>query len=108
MKDIFLYKAMPLVAMLFLSYVTIFNSNVFLVLSLILIIPYYVHRKILFFTNKYLILFFAMGLFGSIINLIGTDNGIGGTISFIVSIGIAIFCIENTTLCRFFVLGLCL
>ena len=72
MKDILLYKVMPFVAMVFLSYVTLFTSNVFLILSLILIIPYFFHRRKLFFTNKYLMLFFVMGLFGSIINLIGS------------------------------------
>ena len=97
---------MPFVAMVFLSNVTIFTSNVFLILSLILIIPYFFHRRKLFFTNKYLMLFFVMGLFGSIINLIGTNNGIGGTINFIVSVGIAIFCIENVNFSRFFVLVL--
>ena len=106
MKDILLYKVMPFVAMVFLSYVTLFTSNVFLILSLIFIIPYFFHRRKLFFTNKYLMLFFVMGLFGSIINLIGTNNGIGGTINFIVSVGIAIFCIENVNFSRFFVLVL--
>lgn len=108
MKDFVLFKAMPIVALIFLSYVNLFTSPVFLVLSLILITPYMVYRHKVFVNNKYLCLFAIMGLFGSIINLIGTNNGIGGTINFVVALGVAIFCIENVNLARYFVLLFCL
>ena len=108
MKDVILYKAMPIIALFFLSYVNLFTSPVFLVLSLLLIAPYMIYRYKIFINNKYLCLFAIMGLFGSLINLIGTNNGIGGTINFVVALGITVFCIENINIVRYFVLIFCI
>lgn len=99
---------MPLLAMFLLSYVTLFKGGIFLIISMVLIAPYMVYRHKLFITNRYLLAFFALTFFGSLLNLIGTDNGIGGTLNLVVSIGVALFCIENIKLSRYFILLLCI
>ena len=108
MKDIIFYKAMPLLAMIFLSFITLFKSVIFLVISLFLILPYLIHRFSIITKNKYFSLFFFLVLLGSIFDLFGTQNGIGGTINFIVAVGLTIFCVENVNYSRYMVLALCL
>ena len=99
---------MPIIAMCFLSYTTIFKGASFLIASLVLIFPYFIQCFKKYKKNKFFVGFFFLVLFGSFINLFETQNGIGGTINFVVSITVAFFCIENSRFSRYFILILCL
>ena len=90
--------------MLLLSFVTVFKGIIFLIIALVLVSPYLCRKMPAIKRNKDVLLFFILVFVGSILNLINTHNGIGGTINFIVSISIALFCIENINYSRYFVL----
>lgn len=94
--------------MLLLSFVTVFKGIIFLIVALVLVSPYLCRKMPAIKRNKDVLLFFILVFVGSILNLINTHNGIGGTINFIVSISVALFCIENINYSRYFVLFLCL
>lgn len=90
-----LYHIMPLLAIIFICLENIFVGDVYLIIAFVLILPYLLKNKLVIFQNKTLWSFFLCVLIGSIFNLAFTQNGIGGTLNFIVAIGVMLYAINN-------------
>ena len=94
----FILRILPLISLLLFSFAEICNGSKFIVLAFISILPFLfnylkTHTRSL---EVHVFMFFVF--IGSLLNLISTSNGIGGTILFITTFSIALFCLSNLKL----------
>lgn len=108
MIDKIFFQIFPFVATLLYSMDFLLHRTIFVIVSFLLILPYLSKFGKSFFLNKTLASFIIMVFVGSLLNLLTTQNGIGGTINFITSIGIALFCVNNNRSTGLLVVFACL
>lgn len=101
------FQISPLVAMLLLCFGSLFVGNIYLIISFLLILPYLLKYCGFIRYNVVLRRFFYCVLIGSILNLPFTQNGIGGTLNFIVAIGLMIYAVNNLRITGYAALLLC-
>ncbi len=101
----FLYNICPLLAILCYSISDVIHQNILVVLGFLLILPYTI-RHVLYGEHKELRTFMIIVLVASVLNLLTTNNGIGGSVIFIGSCGITAFCIDKQRESQFITVGL--
>lgn len=103
-----LYRILPLLALVIFLFPYYLIGNNFLLIGLALTIPFIASSMKQFLSDKFIGKFFFLIIIASILNLFVTQNGIGGTINFIVAIFLAYFCVKNLKVTAFCVLFACL
>jgi len=99
--DKVLFQLFPIISFYIYALPELINSSLVQALGFILAIPYlfrYIsHNKI----NYWLLLLLLSLTFGSLINLLNTRNGIGGTLVVITTLSLSLFCLDNLRQMRF-------
>lgn len=102
-----LYSFFPLLALVCYTASDVLHSNIYIVAGLVLSLPY-TYKLIVGKEFKELSVFLLVVLIASFLNLITTNNGIGGSIIFIGSCSITAFCLKRLEYVQYAVLLLLL
>lgn len=99
-----LFFIFPLIAIACYSYFDVFRSISVLVLGTLLLVPYFIKYCTRNKVGSNIWRFFIIVVIASVLNLITTENGIGGTIIFFGSFVLAIFALNNLKLVQWVIL----
>lgn len=96
-----LYRVLPFIAIILFTLKPILNDAIWGLIGTLLVLPYLFHYFLSKSINNTVLMFFILTLTGSILNLINTNNGIGGSIIYVGTFTIALFCIDNLKILRY-------
>lgn len=106
MRNDILYKIFPLLSVLLYFYYDVFHSIITLIIGTLLLIPYFIRYCTKEKVHPIIWYFFICVTIGSFLNLITTENGIGGSIIFWGSYALALFTLNNLRLMQYIVLSI--
>lgn len=98
-----LYSYFPIIALILYAISDLLHINLFVAVGALLVVPYII-KYIIGGPFYELRMFMYIVFVASILNLLTTDNGIGGSIIFIGSCGITAYCLNNLRKVQFIVL----
>lgn len=91
----FIFKVLPIISILLFSFSEIFSGPKFVIIGFICIFPFFLNY-LTTHTNKLdVYIFLICVVLGSLLNLISTSNGIGGTFLFLTTFPLALYCLKH-------------
>lgn len=106
MIKLLFYHYFPLLAILCYAYYDVFYSKLMLILGTIFLIPYFAKYCTKGKVHPLIWNFFIIVIIGSILNLLTTENGIGGSIIFLGTYALAIYSLNNLKTIQWIMMGI--
>ena len=92
---------LPMFALIIFSFGEIFVGTKYIIIGFLCVLPFFISYFKKFGSPKYIVLFYVATLIGSLANLLTTQNGIGGTILFMTTLPLAIYCLTHLSIIKY-------
>ena len=104
LTNTFIFEVLPIFTLLLFSFRELFFGTLYIIIGFVCILPFTFNYFRKNGTQKYVVVFLLLTFIGSLTNLLTTSNGIGGTILFLTTLPLALFCLTHLRVAKYIAL----